>query len=129
MIRRPGVDSKGTVWFGVWNRGKIDRLDPKTGEMAEYDILPHTEPYDTFADPEDKIWVSDGGWGGTLIRFDPETKKSTFYPTPRRTDMPKVDITREGAIWYTTRSNAQAAIGVLYPNASKMTTFEALRWK
>ena len=43
--------------------------------------------------------------------------------------LPKLDITREGAVWYTTRSNAQAAIGVLYPDMSKMTTFAANRWK
>ncbi|MBI2823014.1 MAG: hypothetical protein HYX74_12395 [Acidobacteria bacterium] len=129
LIRRPGVDSKGTIWFGVWNRGKLDRLDPSTGEIAEYDLLPHTEPYDVFPDPNGQVWISDGGLGGSLIRFDPQTKKSTFYPTPRRTDMPKLDITRDGAIWYTTRSNPQMAIGVLYPDVSKMTSYAATRWK
>ena len=80
-------------------------------------------------DPNDKVWITDGGLGGSLIQFDPLTKKSTFYPTPRTTDMPKLDITRDGAIWYTTRSNAQAAVGVLYPDASKMKDFAATRWK
>lgn len=129
LVRRLGIDARDTVWFGVWNRGKLDRLDTKTGELVEYDILAHTEPYDSFPDPDGQVWVSDGGLGGTLIKFDPITKKSTFFPTPRRTDIPKLDVTREGAIWYTTRSSPVVAIGVLYPDMTKMRSYAATRWK
>ncbi|MBI2823012.1 MAG: hypothetical protein HYX74_12385 [Acidobacteria bacterium] len=129
-IRRVGIDSKAaTVWYGVFNRGKLGKIDVKTGEPVEHDILPHVAPYDVWPDPQDQVWASDGALGGMLIRFDPQTKKFTFYPTPRRTDMPKLDISREGAIWYTTRSNPEVALGVLWPDVSKMTTYAANRWK
>jgi streptogramin lyase len=62
-----------------------------------------------------------------LIRFDPETEELTYYPVPRRTDMPKLDISREGAIWYTTRSNPEVALGVLWADVNKMTEFAANR--
>ena len=57
-------------------------------------------------------------WGSRLPFF-------TFYPAVQRGDIPKIEITREGAIWYNPRSALKGAIGVLYPDMSKMTSFEA----
>ena len=127
-IRRLGLDSKGIVWFGVFSAGKLGRLDPASGRVVEYDIpTAVSEPYDTWPDPEDNIWVSDGGQEGALIKFDQQTERFTYYPTPRRTDMPKLAITRDGAIWYAPRMVAltrggPAGLGVLYPDVSKMKT-------
>ena len=45
--------------------------------------------------------------------------------TVQRGDLPKIEITREGGIWYNPRSAIKGAVGVLYPDMSKMTTFEA----
>lgn len=121
-IRRLGMDSKGTIWYGGFSSGKLGKVDPSTGKIVEYDIpMPFSEPYDTWPDPEDNIWISDGGQGGALIKFDPRTEKFTYYPTPQRTDQPKLEITREGAIWYCPRSSANAAVGVLYPDVATMT--------
>ena len=125
-IRRLGVDSTGMVWYGGFNNGKLGRIDPATGKIVEYDVpMAFSEPYDVWPDREDKIWISDGGQGGALIRFDPKTEKFTYYPTPQITDQPKLAITREGAIWYTPRSSSKAAAGVLYPDVSKITTLGA----
>ena len=125
-MRRLGMDSKGTVWYGLFSSGKLGKLDPETGEIIEYNIpMPFSEPYDVWPDPEDNVWISDGGQGGTLIKFDPRTEKFTYYPSPQRTDMPKLEITREGAIWYNPRSSPKAAVGVLYPDVTKMTTLAA----
>jgi virginiamycin B lyase len=125
-IRRLGSDSTGTIWYGGFNNGKLGRIDPATGKIVEYDVpMAFSEPYDVWPDREDKIWISDGGQGGALIRFDPKTEKFTYYPTPQITDQPKLAITREGAIWYTPRSSSKAATGVLYPDVSKITTLGA----
>jgi len=125
-IRRLGIDSAGIVWYGGFNNGKLGRIDPKSGEIKEYDIpMPFSEPYDVWPDRHDNIWISDGGQGGTLIRFEPKTEKYTYYPTPQITDQPKLAITREGAVWYTPRSSVKAAVGVLYPDVSAMTTLGA----
>ena len=122
-IRRLGVDSKGMVWYGGFNNGKLGKIDPRTGKIVEYDIpMPFAEPYDVWPDRDDKIWISDGGQGGTLIRFDPQAETFTYFPTPQRTDQPKLAITRDGAVWYTPRSSSKAAAGVLYPDVGKMTT-------
>jgi mono/diheme cytochrome c family protein len=126
QIRRLGMDSKGIVWFGIYSHGKLGKLDPKTGKVTEYKIpLAFAQPYDAWPDHDDNIWMGDDGQGGTLIRFDPRTEKFTYYPAPQMGDMPKLAITREGAIWYTPRSSANAAAGVLYPDRSKLKTLGA----
>lgn len=128
-VRRPGLDSKGRIWFGVYDSGKLDMVDPVSGRITEYDIDRFSEPYEAWADPDDRIWMSDGGRGGVLVRFDPETRKFTNYPGLELTDMPKIAITREGAVWYNNRGaaargRAPAAVGVLYPDVSAMKSFE-----
>lgn len=125
-IRRLGVDSQGIVWYGGFNSGKLGKIDPRTGRVVEYDIpMPFSEPYDVWPDRDDNIWISDGGQGGTLIRFDPRREKFAYFPTPQITDQPKLAITRDGAIWYTPRSSLKAAVGVLYPDVTKITTLGA----
>ena len=114
------------IWYGGFSNGKLGRIDPATGKIVEYDIpMAFSEPYDVWPDREDKIWISDGGQGGALIRFDPKTEKFTYYPTPQITDQPKLAITKDGAVWYTPRSSSKAAAGVLYPDVSKITTLGA----
>jgi hypothetical protein len=43
----------------------------------------------------------------------------------QRGDLPKIEITRDGAIWYNPRSALKGAVGVLYPDMTKMTGFDA----
>lgn len=120
LIRRLTVDANDIVWYGVYSGGKLGRIDPKSGEIVEYDIpLPYSRPYDVWPDHEGNLWITDDGPGGVIIKFEPETKRFTNYPSPQWADMPKVAITREGAIWYSPRSG-QAAVGVLYPDVAKM---------
>ena len=55
-----------------------------------------------------------------------QRERQGFDTTPvQRGDLPKVEITREGAVWYNPRSALKGAVGVLYPDMTKMTTFEA----
>jgi virginiamycin B lyase len=127
-IRRLGVDSKGTIWYGVFSSGKLGKLDPSSGKIVEYSLpVPFSEPYDVWPDAEDNIWIGDGGQGGALVKFNPRTQQFTYYPAPQRTDMPKLDITRDGAIWYCTRSGSRTAVGVLHPDVAKMTSPAAYR--
>ncbi len=130
QVRRLGVDSAGaTVWYGIWSGGgRLGKVDVATGDIVEYDVpMPDAQPYDTWVDGEDRVWISDGGQGGALIRFDPETENWTYYPSPQITDMPKLAIGGNGAIWYCPRSSANAAVGVLYPDMSRITSLEAVR--
>lgn len=131
-INRLAADSKDTIWYSVYTSGRLGRLDPASGEQKEYDVLPFSKvkasmPYGIVAGPDDRIWFGDGGLGGALVRFDPDTEKFTYYPEPRQADNPNLDVTREGAIIFSTRSNNQAALGIFYPDVSKMTGYGAYR--
>jgi len=128
-VRRLGVDSTGsTVWFGIYSMGKMGKIDVATGEMTEYDIpMFSSQPYDTWPDPNDdsKVWVTDGGQGGTIILFSPETADFTYYPTPQFSDYPKIRVAGDGTVWYPARAARKAALGALYPDKHKMTSLAA----
>lgn len=126
-VRRLGVDSTGsTVWYGVYNGGKLGKIDVATGKIVEYDIpMFSSQPYDTWLDPQDKVWLTDGGQGGAIINFDPDSEEFTYYPTPQFSDFPKFRIAGDGVIWYPARSARRAAVGALYPDKDKMTSLAA----
>jgi len=126
LIRRGSVDKEGIVWYGVFSHARIGKIDPADGKTVEYKVpVAFSEPYDIWPDNDNNMWIADGAMGGAIIKFEPKTEKFTFYPTVQRGDLPKIEITREGAIWYNPRSALKGAVGVLYPDMSKMTTFEA----
>jgi virginiamycin B lyase len=129
LIRRLGLDDKvGQVFYGVYSHGTIGQIDIKTGETIETPVpMPFGEPYDTWADGKGNAWVSDGGQGGALILFNLKTRDMTYYPTPQITDQPKLDISRDGGVWYSPRSSTKAAVGVLYPDVTKITRLGAYR--
>ena len=127
FIRRLNVDSKNNIWFGTFSAGTLVRLDQATGKMTEWKIPSQvSQPYDV-AEYAGNIWIADAGQEGTLIQFNPQTEKFTFFPSPQaRADKPKIQITKEGAIWYSPRSSREyPGLGVLYPDMDKMTTFAA----
>jgi streptogramin lyase len=127
LIRRLTVDSKDMVWFDLYSAGKFDRLDPSTGKITEWDVpFGGSQPYSLKqALGSNKMWISDGGAGGALILFDPDTEEFTIYPTPQITDQPLMRIAGDGAVWYCPRSAKDTGIGVMYPDVTKMTTLAA----
>jgi streptogramin lyase len=114
------VDSKGHVWYSVPSRSKLGTLDPTTGVRVEHQMpAPFSAPRAVIADPQDNIWISDGGHGGALVRFDPRARKFTYYPTPSRAQhMRNIQVSRDGGIWYGVQGNG---VGVLYPDMDRMT--------
>jgi virginiamycin B lyase len=125
-IRRLGLDPNGTVWFGIYNRGLLGRLDPETGKVTEIKVPSEFSlPYEAWSDYKDSIWFGDGGMGGAIIHYEPKSGSFTYFPTAQITDAPKVEITREGAIWFSPRSADEVGGAVLYPDMTKITTLAA----
>jgi virginiamycin B lyase len=133
-IRRLGADSNNWIWVSTWGRpnlrlgGAIYGLNPETGAVREYPVgIPYANPYDTQADDNDIIWASTDNY---LVRLDPKTGKLTRYPTPVRTDMPKMTIARNGGIWFAERNAGQSGsyggnATVLYPDKDAITELAA----
>jgi streptogramin lyase len=133
QVRRLNVDAQNNIWFGLWaagkRPGKLAKLDQTTGKITEYAVpRQNSNPYDVAQDPEGNIWSADvGGTASSLWKFNPRGATFTLYPKPQKTaDTPKIQITRDGAIWYSPRGSRDApAIGVLYPDMDKITTLGA----
>jgi virginiamycin B lyase len=125
-MRRASVDMEDRVWFGLHDRGVLGFIDPRSSKVTEYRLpLDLSRPYDPQADYEGNIWFGDNGQGGTTIKFDPKTREFSYYPTPQIADQPKVEITRDGSIWYCPRSGAEPGVGVLYPDVTRVKTLAA----
>ena len=127
-IRRLAVDSKNFIWSATWGsralqNGALYHLNPATAEVEEFKIgIPFANPYDVELDANDKVWVATDNH---LLKFDPVSRAFTLYPVPERTDIPKIAVTRDGAVWFGPRNAGQSggyggAAGVLYPDKDKI---------
>ena len=127
-IRRVTADSKNFMWTATWGsramqNGALYRVDPNSGESVGYKIpISNTNPYDSDVDDGDNVWVATDNH---ILMFDQKSKKFTIYPTPERTDIPMLSITRDRAIWYGPRNAGQSggyggAAGVLFPDKDKV---------
>ncbi len=132
-MRRPGADSQNNIWQATWgsygyNSAGLFKLTPSTGEVKEYKLtIPYANPYDSDPDDEDNVWLSTDNY---VVKFDPKTEKFTNYPVTVRTDLARLTITAQGAVWYASRNAGQsggygATAAVLYPDKDKITTLEA----
>jgi streptogramin lyase len=135
VIRRPQVDADNNVWFGIYaagkRPGKLVKLEPKTGKMTEWTVpWDDAEPYDVQPDSSGNIWITDSGQGGTLVKFNTKDQTFTPYPSPQGADKPSIEVTRDGAIWYSPRGVDRTTVkypglGVLYPDMDKIKTLSA----
>ncbi len=132
-IRRLGADSKDMIWTATWGskgmqNGALYKLNPETGEVKEWHLgIPYSNPYDAAPDHNDNIWIATDNY---LVMFDQKTEKFTRYPLGVRSDVPRLSITGEGAVWFALR-NAGHSGGhpgtavVLYPDKDNITTLAA----
>lgn len=129
VTRRLGVDSQDVIWYGVFSQGRLGKIDQRTGERVEYDMASRfSEPYDVWRDRKtDLLWMSDAGQGGAIVQFNSKTERFTYYPAPRSSDFPKMDVSSDGHVWYSTRAIPNGGIGVLYPDKSQLTSLAARR--
>jgi virginiamycin B lyase len=121
LIRRLGIDPKGVVWFGEFSAGKLARVDPATKQVTEIAMpVQPSQPYDVWPDGKGNVWITDDGSQASMIKYEPDAKRFTYYPAPQQADMPKVAHSHDGGIWYAPRSSSKAAVGVFYADMSTM---------
>jgi len=116
--RRIGVDSKGVVWFSEWAGGQLGRIDPDTGKITEYKLPIRSRPYETWPDKLDNIWASDD-FNNSLVYFEPNTKKFTYYPLPQvwpLAGVPKVEIEGNNTVWFGSRFTEHIVAIHFYPH-------------
>ena len=138
-IRRTSADSKNVMWTTTWGHvgdgqdgieggGSIYRIDPKTGKSTGYKLgIDYSNPYDAEMDDQDNVWVATDNH---IVMLDQKRGRIVRYPTATRTDIPKLAVTREGAVWFSPRNAGQSggyggAAAVLYTDKDNIKTMAA----
>jgi virginiamycin B lyase len=138
-IRRLDVDKNGYMWTATWGHaglgtasikegGSAWRIDPKTGKSEGHLMgISYSNPYDADIDENNNVWIATDNH---LVMYNQKTATMTRYPLITRSDVPKLSITRDGAIWFSPRNGGQSggyggAAAVLYPDKDHIPTLLA----
>jgi virginiamycin B lyase len=98
--RRVWSDSRGVIWVAEWNAGQLSAYDPAGGSWREW-RLPGDAPqaYAIYVDEADRIWLTDFGSDGAILRFDPATEIFESYPLPTPEGEVRQLLGRAGQVW------------------------------
>jgi virginiamycin B lyase len=81
-VRRFDFGPDGTIWYVNSNGGRLGRLNPKTGEIKEWDSPsgPRSHPY-AISVLDGAVWYNESGVRpDMLVRFDPATETFQSWP-------------------------------------------------
>jgi virginiamycin B lyase len=69
----------GTIWWTGQFASKIGHLNPRTGEIREFDLPANTQPHGLAEDPQGNIWYT-GIQKSVIGKLDPRTGMVREYP-------------------------------------------------
>ncbi len=100
---RLAIDSSGRVWFTEsWN-GKVGRLNPTTGEVAEW-AMPGSQPLAIAVAADDTVWYTDRV-RSRIAHLDPAAGVLTEYPLSPGSNPVDIVLGSLDQIWFTTEAN------------------------
>ncbi len=79
--RDPLQMADGLIWWAGQYGSLVGRLNPKTGEMKEFELPPEVRPHSIAADRAGNIWYM-GNANGTVGKLNPATGGITVYKMP-----------------------------------------------
>jgi virginiamycin B lyase len=113
--RDPVQAPDGSIWWaGMW-ANLIGRLNPATGEVAEYSLPENAKPHSVTPDPQGNIWYT-GNSNATIGKLDPRTGAITEYkmPDPAARDPHTAVFDQTGTLWFTLQQSNM--VGRLVPS-------------
>ncbi len=107
--RRMDADAEGNVWVGLWQAGKLLKIDQRTAEMKVIDPpTPNNGAYAISFDlPKNLLWVTLHRVD-TIASYNPATEAWVQYPLPQaETDVRRIEVdpTHPNRIWWSTTAN------------------------
>jgi virginiamycin B lyase len=104
--RDPIQAADGTIWWAGQFGNLIGHLNPKTGEMKEYQLPPMAKPHTVELDNNGTPWYS-GNMNGTVGKLDPATGKVTEYkmPDPNAKDPHTLIFDKKGTAFFTLQNS------------------------
>ena len=102
--RRMSHDARGDIWVGLWNAGRLMKVDFETNQMTFF--APPTETPGTYSVSVDRknnlIWVSEQQ-ADKIARFNPKTGEWVEFPLPDSESDPRrieVDQNNPNRVWW-----------------------------
>lgn len=98
--RRGHFDDKGVLWYAEYGSNAVGRFDPKTEKITEWQVQTKWQmPYDAQFSKKDGRVYTGSMLSDRIVGIDPATGAQTEYLLPASTNIRRVDITDDGAIW------------------------------
>ncbi|MBI2620043.1 MAG: lyase [Ignavibacteriales bacterium] len=120
----PAVGHDGALWYTGQRANTIGRVDPKTGQVKEYQLkTPDSGPHGLVPDKKGNIWYT-GNYKAHIGKLDPTTGEVTVYPMPNpRAGDPHTPIfDHNGILWFTVQKGN--FVGKLDPESGVVTLRE-----
>jgi virginiamycin B lyase len=97
--RRVWSDSRGRLWIGEADSGRVSVYDPAAKSWEQWKLPgsnPHTRAI--WVDPDDKVWLSE--WStNAIVRFDPATAAFERFLSDRPGSNVRHLLGRKGEVW------------------------------
>jgi streptogramin lyase len=104
--RRGRVDAENRLWFAEYAGNAIAMFDPKTEAIKEWkDPVPWSSPYDVVLAKDGAVWTA-SMLTDRASRLDPATGTIVDYPLPHQTNIRRVFVDKDGALWFGNVHNA-----------------------
>lgn len=114
------VAPDGLVWYTAQRSGRLDRLDPATGEVTEVALGAGAAPHGVIVDDSGNAWVTEQGLNA-LVRVDHDTLAVDVYPAPADVAMHTAAFAPDGRLWFTGQRDF---VGRFDPATGQMDLFE-----
>jgi virginiamycin B lyase len=118
--RDPVETSDGMIWWAGQFGNVVGRLDPKTGQMREFQLPAGARPHSITPDAQGNIWYM-GNANGTIGRIDGKTFEMKVYPMPdpMAKDPHTAEFTQDGTMIFSLQNSQM--IGRLVPSTGAVT--------
>ena len=131
------VDKQGIAWYSSFGEQNLGRLDPKTGQVKEFEIKKHKPEFPTGLlglreDRDGNLWLGNM-YQASIVKFDKKTQKFTYWTLPpeRNIDAAQVNMVSpqsshvDGKVW--AQNNGFAGVHRLDIASGKIETWEPFK--
>ena len=131
------VDKQGIAWYSSFGEQNLGRLDPKTGQVKEFEIRKHKPEFPTGLlglreDRDGNLWLGNM-YQATIVKFDKKTQKFTYWTLPqeRNIDAAQVNMVSpqyshvDGKVW--SQNNGFAGVHRLDVKTGRIETWEPFK--
>jgi streptogramin lyase len=131
------VDRQGIAWYSSFGEQNLGRLDPKTGQVKEFEIKKHKPEFPTGLlglreDRDGNLWLGNM-YQATIVKFDKKTQKFTYWSLPKDQNIDAAQVNMvspqyshvDGKVW--TQNNGFAGVHRLDLKTGQIETWEPFK--